>query len=339
MMRGSREGKLTVVGAGSWGTAMSVALSGNFSTVSLWAHSESTRAFLSEKRENSVYLPGVSLPENVVPTGDLEEALSGGTIVLFALPTQHTREIATQAAPLIAKTHLVSLSKGMETGSFKRVSEILEEEIGDATGSPVSVLSGPTFAKEVAAGKPAAATIASRDFSEASELQQRLSTRRLRLYADGDVKGVEIGGAVKNVIAIATGIADGLEFGFNARAALITRGLAEMKRLGEALGAAKETFHGLAGMGDLILTCTGELSRNRTFGFRIGQGETPETILGSMKMVAEGVKTSWAVNGVRDTIGLDMPISEQVHHILYHGKKAHQAVAELLSRSLKREKE
>ncbi len=331
---------LSIIGAGAWGTAMAISLSGNFEEVTLWSYCGETLSAMKEERENRTFLPGYQLPSNIHPTGDLKEAVLGVNTLIFAVPSQHTREVAREAACHVRKgTYLVSLSKGIETKSLKRVSEVLYQEMGEKVGSPIAVLSGPTFAKEVAARKPAAATIACSDLSVSQFLQRKLSTPRLRLYADTDVTGVEVGGAVKNVIAIATGIADGIGFGYNARAAIITRGLTEITRMGIALGAEKETFQGLAGIGDLILTCTGDLSRNRTFGFRLGQGERAEDILGASKMVVEGVKTSQAVHELRKELGVEMPIAEQVHQILYKGKRADEAVEELLSRSLKIEKE
>lgn len=339
-MRSDGGGKLSVVGAGSWGSAVAIALSRNFSEVALWAHRDIDVDSVRESRENRLYLEGFRIPENVTFSHRIREVIEGATIVLFCVPSQFTRQVAGMAAPHMVGGQLpVSLSKGVENETLKRVSEVLKEELPEVIGGNVSVLSGPTFAREVAAGMPAAATIASHSAGTTSMLQEQLSTPNLRLYADDDIVGVEIGGAVKNVIAIATGIADGLGFGLNARAAIITRGLVEMKRLGTAFGAERDTFNGLAGLGDLVLTCTGELSRNRTFGLRLGRGEGAQEILEGMLMVAEGVKTSRSIHEMKQRAEVEMPISDQVYHILYEGRKPEDAVRELLSRSLKAEKE
>lgn len=339
-MRSEGGEKLAILGAGSWGTAVAIAQSVKFTEVSLWAHQDIDLDTVRDSGENKIFLPGFPIPRNVHISHDEAEVIEGAEIVLFCVPSQFTRELAGRAGRCMGKGQIpVSLSKGIETKTLKRVSEILLEELPGEQGKLVSVLSGPTFAREVADFKPAAATIASGSLETTRKLQAKLSTPHFRLYADDDIIGVEIGGAVKNVIAIATGIADGLGFGLNARAAIITRGLVEMKRLGAALGATRETFNGLAGLGDLILTCTGDLSRNRTFGLCLGRGETPEKILSGMMMVAEGVKTSIAIHEMRKRAGVEMPIAEQVYHILYEEKKPEAAVRELLSRSLKLEKE
>ncbi len=332
--------KAAVLGAGSWGTAIAIAVSKRFRELSLWVHSEQVFESLLLGGENSIYLPGFHLPDNVVPTRDLEEAVRGARVVLFAVPTEHTRKVAKAAGRFMAPGQIpVSLSKGIENETLMRVSEILAEEMPESVRSEISVLSGPTFAKEVAAGKPAAATVASFSRETASFLISALSTESLRLYGDTDVVGVEIAGAVKNVIAIATGIADGLGYGLNTRAAIITRGLVEITRLGVALGAQRETFYGLAGLGDLILTCTGDLSRNRTFGMQVGAGKRPEEVLEGMRMVAEGVKTSISLHELKSKVGVEMPISDQVYHIIHKGKDPRDAVRDLLSRTLKMEKE
>ncbi len=339
-MRSDGGEKLAIVGAGSWGSAVAIALSASFAEIGLWAHLDTDVESIRRERENRLYLPGFRIPENVIPSHNLPEVIDGATTVLFCIPSQFTRQVAAEAAPHMTRGQIpVSLSKGVENETLKRVSQILSEELPEENGRYVSVLSGPTFAREVAEFKPAAATIASNNEETAKFLQGKLSTHHFRLYADDDVVGVEIGGAVKNIIAIATGIADGLGFGLNARAALITRGLVEMKRFGTALGAERETFNGLAGLGDLILTCTGDLSRNRTFGLRLGRGESAREILDGMMMVAEGVKTAISIQEMRKKAGVEMPISQQVYHILYEGKKPEDAVRELLSRSLKAEKE
>ncbi|HSQ15767.1 MAG TPA: NAD(P)H-dependent glycerol-3-phosphate dehydrogenase [Candidatus Binatia bacterium] len=337
----NREGKesVAVVGAGSWGTAFAAMLAGRHESVTLWAHETEVFADLRDRRENSAFLPGIALPEGVRPTSDLAEAVSGKTAVIFAVPSHHLRGVAARAAAhLFPGACLVSLAKGVENGTLKRMTEVLAE-VSPSFAPRIAALSGPTFAREVAEGKPTGATVAARDLSVARRLQNALSGSRFRLYADDDVTGIEIGGALKNVMAIAAGMADGLGFGHNARALLISRGLAEISRLGVRLGANSHTFAGLAGMGDLVLTCTGDLSRNRTVGVRVGRGERIGDVLSGMTMVAEGVRTAVSAVELSRRAGVPMPITEQVHGILHEGKDAREAVSELFSRALKREKE
>lgn len=337
----NREGKesVAVVGAGSWGTAFAAMLAGRHESVTLWAHETEVFADLRDRRENRAFLPGIALPEGVRPTSDLAEAVSGKTAVIFAVPSHHLRGVAARAAAhLFPGACLVSLAKGVENGTLKRMTEVLAE-VSPGHAPRIAALSGPTFAREVAEGKPTGATVAARDLSVARRLQHALSGSRFRLYADDDVTGIEIGGALKNVMAIAAGMADGLGFGHNARALLISRGLAEISRLGVRLGANSHTFAGLAGMGDLVLTCTGDLSRNRTVGVRVGRGERIGDVLSGMTMVAEGVRTAVSAVELSRRAGVPMPITEQVHGILHEGKDAREAVNDLFSRALKREKE
>jgi len=330
---------VAVVGAGSWGTAFAAMLAGRHETVALWAREAEVCAGVRDRRENGAFLPGIALPEGVRPTNDLAAAVSGKTIVIFAVPSHHLRSIAVlTAAHLSPDACLVSLTKGVENGTLKRMTEVLAES-SPAHAGRVAALSGPTFAREVAEGKPTGATVAALDLSVARRLQHALSGSRFRLYADDDVTGIEIGGALKNVMAIAAGMADGLGFGHNARALLISRGLAEISRLGVRLGAHPQTFAGLAGLGDLVLTCTGDLSRNRTVGMRVGRGERIGEILAGMTMVAEGVRTSVSAVELSRRTGVPMPISEHVYRILHEGKDVREAVNELFSRALKREKE
>jgi glycerol-3-phosphate dehydrogenase (NAD(P)+) len=336
-LSGEREESVAVVGAGSWGTAFAAMLAGRHESVTLWAHETEVCADLRDRRENRAFLPGIALPPAIRPTNDLAEAVSGKTTVIFAVPSHHLREIAARAAAhLSPDACLVSLVKGVENGTLKRMTEVLAEA-SPSLAPRVAALSGPTFAREVAEGKPTGATVAARDLSVARRLQHALSGSRFRLYADDDVTGIEIGGALKNVMAIAAGMADGLGFGHNARALLISRGLAEISRLGVRLGA--HPFAGLAGMGDLVLTCTGDLSRNRTVGVRVGRGEGIGDVLSGMTMVAEGVRTAVSAVELSRRTGVPMPISEQVHAILHEGKDAREAVNELFSRALTREKE
>jgi len=331
--------RIAVVGAGSWGTAFAAMLAERHGDVALWVREPDVCADIRDREENRTFLPGVRIPKAVRPTTDLGEALSGRTIVAFAVPSLHLRGVAERAAPLLSReASLVSLAKGVETGTLLRMTEVLARVL-EAPAPRLAVLSGPTFAREVAEGKPTGATVASADAVRAVALQAALSGSRFRLYAETDVTGTEIGGALKNVMAIAAGMADGLGFGHNARALLISRGLAEIARLGAALGADPRTFSGLAGLGDLVLTCTGDLSRNRTLGMRVGRGERVDAIVSGMKMVAEGVETARAAVDLSRTTGVPMPISEQVYLILHEGKDVRAAVSELFARSLKMEKD
>ncbi|MEW6721257.1 MAG: NAD(P)H-dependent glycerol-3-phosphate dehydrogenase [Thermodesulfobacteriota bacterium] len=338
-MNGERKETIAVIGGGSWGTAFSAMLAGRHEGVVLWAYEKEVCDSLERYGENRLFLPGIHVPDGVHPTNDLEEAVSGKSIVAFAVPSHHLRGVAGKAAPHLSPgACLVSLAKGVENGTLCRMTEVMAE-VSPAHAPRVAALSGPTFALEVAQGKPTGATVAARDLAVARRLQEALCGPRFRIYADDDVVGIEIGGALKNVMAIAAGICDGMGFGHNARALLISRGLAEITRLGVHLGAHPQTFSGLSGMGDLVLTCTGDLSRNRTVGTRVGRGEPVEEILGGMTMVAEGVRTARSAVELSRRTGVSMPISEQVFRILHEGKGAGEAVAELFARALKREKE
>jgi len=260
-------------------------------------------------------------------------------VVAFAVPAQHMRDVAGKAgAHLDPGAAVVSLAKGLENGTLLRMTEVLAKALAPSRAR-LAVLSGPTFAREVAGGMPSGATVASEDPAVASVLQSAFSGKRFRVYTGTDVTGIEIGGALKNVMAIAAGMSDGLGFGHNARALLISRGLAEISRVGVRLGADPQTFYGLSGLGDLVLTCTGDLSRNRTVGMRVGKGERVDDILAGMRMVAEGVTTAHAAVDLSRRTGVAMPISEQVHLILHEGKDARAAVTELFSRALRREKD
>ena len=338
-MSGERKESVAVVGAGSWGTAFAVHLAERHPDVSLWAYEAEVCSGMLRSRENRAFLPGVPLPAAVRPTNDLAAAVSGRTVVAFAVPSHHLRDVALRAAPHLSREAcLVSLAKGVENGTLRRMTELLAEA-SPAHGPCVAALSGPTFAREVAEGKPTGATVAARDLAVARRLQHALAGSRFRVYADDDVVGIEIGGALKNVMALAAGMADGLGFGHNARALLITRGLAEIARLGVRLGAHPQTFAGLSGMGDLVLTCTGDLSRNRTVGVRVGRGEPIGEVLAGMTMVAEGVRTARSAVELSRRTGVPLPVSEQVYRILYEGKDAREAVTELFARALKTEKE
>ncbi len=338
-MTAERSERIAVVGGGSWGTAFAAMLSERHGEISLWVREPEVCSAILSHRENRAFLPGVRLPEAVRPTTELVPALSGRRIVALAVPSQYLREVGQRCAPHLAPgATVVSLVKGLENGTLLRMTEVLEEVLPESRAR-LAVLSGPTFAREVAQGIPSGATVASEDLAVASALQEAFSGNRFRVYASTDVIGIEIGGALKNVIAVAAGMSDGLGFGHNARALLITRGLAEISRVGVRLGADPQTFFGLSGLGDLVLTCTGDLSRNRTVGMRVGQGEKITDILAGMQMVAEGVMTAKAAVDLSRRSGVAMPISEQVHHILYEGKNVRAAVTELLSRALRREKD
>ncbi|MDA8387583.1 MAG: NAD(P)-dependent glycerol-3-phosphate dehydrogenase [Nitrospiraceae bacterium] len=323
-----------VIGAGSWGTTLALLLAGKGFDISLWVHSEGLARAMNSSRVNSVYLPEVKLPGNLKVSADLEEVLEGAGFVINVVPTQHIREVFSRAAHAIGKdASLLSASKGIENGTLKRPTQILEE----ITGRSAAVLSGPSFAKEVIREKPTAVTLAAKEESEALKLQGLLNTGFFRVYTHEDVTGVELGGALKNVVAIAAGISDGLGLGNNARAALITRGLAEMKRLGAAMGAAAQTFSGLSGIGDLVLTCTADLSRNHAFGMNLARGLTASEITATRRTVAEGVRTSRSVVDLSEKMGVEMPIAEQVYKVIYEGKLPREAVRELMGRSLKNE--
>lgn len=330
--------KIGVIGAGSWGTTIANLLALKGYNVNLWVYEKDLCQRIREGRVNDAYLPGITLSENIKPTGSVEEAASGMEIIVSASPAQVVRKVISQAAPFISdKAIIVSLSKGIEDGTLMLMSDLLKDVLPRRLHSNLCYLSGPSFAREVAVMMPTAVVIASEDRVCAQKAQDVFTTNYFRVYTHDDVTGVELGGAVKNVVAIATGISDGLGFGYNTRAALITRGLAEISRLGVTMGANPLTFSGLAGLGDLVLTCTGELSRNRTIGYKIGSGMTLDEAMGGMKMVAEGVATSKAVYELSRKVGIDMPIIEHVYRILYEGLPAKDAVVSLMSRGPKEE--
>jgi glycerol-3-phosphate dehydrogenase (NAD(P)+) len=330
--------RIAVIGGGSWGTALAGRLAANGNDTVLWAYEPELVAEINASHTNSLYLPGINLHPALACTGDLEEAVSGRSIVLLVTPVQVMRGVLKQLVPYLAPdTIIANASKGIELETLQTVSQICGELLGDAALARYVALSGPTFAREVAQELPSLIVAASRNTEASHAVQAAFSCPCLRVYTNGDVIGVELGGAVKNVIAIAAGICDGLGFGHNARAALITRGLAEMNRLGQAMGAQAATFAGLAGMGDLVLTCTGDLSRNRTVGFKLGQGMKLADILAEMRMVAEGVKSAESVYQLAKRLGVEMPIVEKTYQILHEDKPARQAVIELMARDLKAE--
>lgn len=330
--------RAAVVGAGSWGTTLANLLAKNGHAVSLWVRDPRLADEMRRGRRNLRYLPDFELHDSVQPMADLSAAVAGARIVVSALPSHVVREVMERAASHVEEGAMViSASKGIEQESLKRMTEVLSDVLGRGPSSRLAVLSGPSFAAEVSRGVPTAVTIAAEEPEVADAARRVFASGRFRVYTSQDVVGVELGGAVKNIVAIATGIADGLEYGHNARAALITRGLVEISRLGTALGGERLTFTGLAGLGDLVLTCTAELSRNRTLGFRLGCGETLDEILGDMRMVAEGVRTTRSVRDLAAQTGVEMPITEQVHEMLYHAKSPRIVVEELMTRELKPE--
>jgi glycerol-3-phosphate dehydrogenase (NAD(P)+) len=332
--------KIAIIGGGAWGTALAIALTraSRAHQLTLWAHSADVVEALSARRTNDIYLPGFELPAEVEITGSLEKSLAGAGIVLGVMPSAHARKLYRAMLPFIEpSSNFVSATKGLEPDTHARISEVIAKEMEMESSSRIAVLSGPSFAREVAAGDPTAVVLASADAKLASEVQEEFSGPRFRLYTNEDVIGTEIAGAVKNVIAIAAGICTGLELGTNAVAALVTRGLAEMTRLAVALGGHRETLSGLAGVGDLILTATGELSRNRTVGIELGKGRELNEILGSTRRVAEGVGSAAATLELARRAGVEMPITEQVQAVLTAGRVTRDAIRELMERRLKQE--
>jgi len=327
-----------VIGAGSWGTALARVLADKGESVRLWGRDAGHTDEIQHTRQNARYLPGVELPRSLEATSDLAYAVRGCDLVLIVVPTHTIRDIARKirAIGVGSETPVVSASKGIENESLMLMSEVLEQELPESAHR-LAYLSGPSFAKEVVRGLPAAIVMASQDGQLADELMVRFSSERMRCYANTDVVGVEMGGALKNVIAIAAGAVDGLELGHNARAAVITRGLAEIARAAMAKGGSALTIAGLAGMGDLVLTCTGEASRNRTVGYEMGKGRTLDDVLGSMNQVAEGVRTAKSARDLGIKLGIDLPISNEVYRVLYENKPVKQAVYDLMTRTLTRE--
>jgi glycerol-3-phosphate dehydrogenase (NAD(P)+) len=336
--------RVAILGAGSWGTALSVVLSRARKPheISLWAHNAQLAEALQRQRENTAYLAGIRLPDGIRATHDLSKALAGARIVVGAIPSVHARAVYSQALPFITPEMVfVSATKGLEPETHLRMSSLLAEVLAPRkTAEPsqrVAVLSGPSFAAEAARGEPTAVVLAAQNPGLASLLQEELSGPSFRLYTNDDVLGVELAGAMKNVMAIAAGACQGLGLGSNPLAALITRGLAEMMRVAAALGARPGTLSGLAGLGDLVLTCTGALSRNRHVGVELGKGRKLAEVLAGMRMVAEGVDTAAPLLALAQEHGIEMPITEQVDAILHHGQSPKDAIREIMERPLKRE--
>ena len=329
--------KTAVLGGGSWGTTLANLLAKKGESVHLWVRNPHMAREMMTERVNTSYLPGVELSSDLRVTPDIGEALEGAGYFLLAVPSQYIRGVLSDHLDLFPERPvMICASKGVETGSLKPMSRVISEAL-EGRRPQYACLSGPSFADEVSRELPTAVSLGCEDRLLAHKIRDLFSTEYFRVYTTPDFKGVELGGAVKNIMAIAAGISDGLGFGHDARAALITRGLAEMSRLGRAMGAQERTFMGLSGMGDLVLTCTGDLSRNRQVGLKLGQGEKLHAILHDMHMVAEGVKTTLSVYELGREYGIDLPITGQVHAMLYEDKNPREAVQELMARTLKDE--
>ena len=329
------QNKIAVIGAGSWGTTLALLLADKGHEVKLWVYEKDLAEEMQKTRENRIYLSGYRLSDNITVTSSIKDAASNSEIMVFVVPSHVARGVIKELSHLVSKdTIIVSATKGIENNTLMPISEVFKEILPKSFHKNLAFLSGPSFAKEVAQKMPTAVALASYDAKVGEFIQQAFSTDNFRVFTNSDVIGVELGGALKNVIAIAAGIADGMGFGHNTRAAIITRGLAEMTRLGIAMGAEPATFAGLSGLGDLVLTCTGELSRNRTVGLRLGKGEKLKDILASMKMVAEGVKTTKAVYELSKKYNIEMPIPNEVYYILYEDKDVKASARDLMNREL-----
>ena len=325
-----------VLGAGSWGTALAMLLADNGYPVKLWAHHADHAEDMQQQRSNERYLPGISFPENLEVSADLQQVVEQADTILIVVPSHAFRSTLTAIKPLLKEKHRIAWgTKGLEPGSQKLLHQQAVEEL--ESNLPLAVVSGPTFAKEVAMKQPGAVTIASIDDQFANDIALAFHNDHFRAYTSEDVIGVEIGGAAKNVMAIAAGVADGLGFGANTRAALIARGLTEISRLGVALGGQQETFIGLTGLGDLVLTCTDNQSRNRRFGIAMGQGENREQAIADIGQVVEGINTAKEIYGLAQKVNVDMPITEQVYKVLYENISPEQAVHSLFNREPKPE--
>ncbi len=330
---------ISVIGAGSWGTALALVLAENQNNVFLWGHKRRTVRKLQEERQNKKYLPGIQFPDNLKITDDLELCVGQSAIILMVVPSHGLRDVFNKLAAMLPdKAYIISAVKGIENSSLETMTMIMESVLQQRypeKNCEIGVLSGPSFAKEVAQRVPTAVTLGFKNLATAKKLQKVFGNSFFRVYAGCDITGLEISASYKNIIAIAAGVCDGLGYGLNTRAALITRGLTEMTRLGTALGADISTFSGLSGLGDLLLTCTGDLSRNRTVGLKLGQGKKLEEIVKEMKMVAEGIKTTRSIFEIRKKYTVETPILNEVYKIIYQGKKCSLAVSDLLARELK----
>lgn len=329
--------KISVLGAGSWGTALAMLLNENGHDVTIWSIDQREVKMLNEEREQKDKLPGIPLSKKIAVTNDLKEAVEGRDILVFAVPSVFVRSTAKSVAPYYKEGQvIVDVAKGIEESTLMRLSEIIEAEIENST---VCVLSGPSHAEEVARKIPTTVVVGAKDYAIAKDLQQVFSNGWFRVYTNPDILGIELGGALKNVIALAAGICDGLKFGDNSKAALITRGVAELTRLGVAMGGKPETFSGLSGMGDLIVTCTSIHSRNHNAGVLIGEGKSMQEAMDEVKMVVEGVYSAKAALMLATQYNVEIPIIEQVNEVLFYGKSAKEAVSDLFLRDSKREHE
>ncbi len=331
---------VAVIGAGSWGTALAIQLANKGYNVKMWARNENIVNTINEQRENIRYLPGVNLPKNLTASTDLPTVLAEADAVLYSVPSHAFRETLVKTLPSLPENAvIINAAKGIEEDSLKRMSEVFSEEAGSEQLNRYVVLSGPSHAEEVGLSIPTAIVAASKNMGRAEYVQDLFTSNVMRIYTNPDVVGVELGGALKNIIALATGIADGLQFGDNTKAALMTRGLAEITRLGVAMGAMPLTFAGLSGLGDLIVTCTSMHSRNRRAGIEIGKGKTLEQALSSVQMVVEGVRTTKAAKTLAARLNIEMPITEHTYKVLYENYPPREAVMDLMGRSSKPELE
>ena len=330
--------RAAVLGAGAWGTALAKVLADKGESVTLYARRPELPRQIAEKHVNERYLPGIELGNQLAVTTDLSKALKDATLIVLAVPSHALREVVLEAhRSWPTDAPIVSATKGIENDSLMLMGEVVLDVAGEAARDRMTILSGPSFAREVALGLPTAIVVAGTEGDVVRDVQQRFASDRLRVYSSDDPIGVELGGALKNVIAIAAGACDGLGYGHNSRAALITRGLAEIVRLSMAKGGSALTLAGLAGLGDLVLTCTGELSRNRTVGFELGRGRTLGEVLDTLGHVAEGVKTTKSAYDLGRKLNVDLPITTEVYRVLYEGKSPRQAVSDLMSRTLRAE--
>ncbi|MDM8514881.1 NAD(P)H-dependent glycerol-3-phosphate dehydrogenase [Desulfobacterales bacterium HSG16] len=330
--------KIGVAGAGSWGTALAQLLAGKGYEIDLWVFEEDVCEQIEKERENKVFLPGIKLVENLVPSNDLDSVISDKDLLLIVVPSHTMRETTQKMAGKLANdTIVVTASKGIENETLLTMDGVIGQTLPEILRENFAVLSGPSFAREVAEAVPTVVTAASKNIETAQFVQQVFATPSFRVYASDDVIGAELGGSVKNVIAIAAGVIDGLGLGLNTRAALITRGLAEMRRLGLEMGANPRTFTGPAGMGDLVLTCTGDVSRNHTVGKKIGQGKKIKEILSEMRMVAEGVKSAKSIFNLSKKLNVEMPICHEVYEILYNDASPKECLHRLMTRDLRHE--
>ena len=320
--------KISIIGAGSWGTSLAIHLASNFRQISLWVYEKELCETIARSRDNTWFLPGHPLPENIHPTSSLQTA-GQSSLILLVVPTHVIRQTLTQLKPFIPKDCLIiSANKGIENDTLLTSHQIIQDVLGANTSA--ATISGPTFAKEVAEGVPSALLASAENLETAKQVQELFTTDKMKVFANDDLVGVEIGGALKNVIAIATGISDGLGLGYNTRAALITRGLVEISRIGTKLGAKPETFYGLTGLGDLVLTCTGDLSRNRQLGIQLGQGKSLQEITENMKMVAEGVLTVKSAHSLIKKFNVQASIMEETYRVLHENKSPGQALKDLM---------